>query len=302
MLRKLKRSGRKVFLLTNSLWNYTDVVMNYLYEEEPSGQWIDLFDVIITGSAKPAFLLNPRLPLFRCDPKDGTLSNTEGVYGETAEQYLSRGKCFQGGNFTHLHDMLNILNGTQLLYVGDHIYSDVLRTKRTLGWRTMLIVPELEHEINTMYDRRTRALRAELEEMRDKRNDLDEWVDRLEGELVSGHSLSPAKTADIQQELSVARRELEISHDDIARLVDEYHGTFHPIWGQLFKTGMQNSRFAEQVEDYACLYTSRVTNIGLVSPEMSWREMNDLMPHDRLADSPMHRVLSRRSAPHSPVL
>ncbi|CAN8074059.1 unnamed protein product [Agarophyton chilense] len=302
MLRKLKRSGRKIFLLTNSLWNYTDVVMSYLYEKEPHGQWIDLFDVIITGSAKPAFLLNPKLPLFRCNPKDGTLANTEGVYRETPEEYLARGKCFQGGNYTHLHDMLRIRNGTQLLYVGDHIYSDVLRTKRTLGWRTMLIVPELEHEINTMYDKKTRALREELEDMRDKRNDLDEWVDRLEGELVNGESMSPAEAADIQQELAVARNELESSHIELARLVYEYHGAFHPIWGQLFKTGMQNSRFAEQVEDYACLYTSRVTNIGLVSPEMSWREMNDLMPHDRLAEAPMHRVLSRRSAPSSPIL
>jgi predicted HAD superfamily phosphohydrolase YqeG len=32
----------------------------------------------------------------------------------------------------------------RLLYVGDHMYSDVLRAKRTLGWRTMLVVPELE--------------------------------------------------------------------------------------------------------------------------------------------------------------
>lgn len=299
MLRKLKRSGRKVFLLTNSLWNYTDDVMSYLYEEEKNGQWIDLFDVIITGSAKPAFLLNPRLPLFRCDPADGTLRNTEGVYGESAEQYLSRGKCFQGGNYTHLHDMLSVSNGSQLLYVGDHIYSDVLRTKRTLGWRTMLIVPELEHEINTLYDEKTSSLRDEIEEMRDKRNDIDEWVDRLEGELVSDENVTPARSAHVRQELSTARKELQNSREEIGTRVEQYHSRFHRIWGQLFKTGMQNSRFAEQVENYACLYTSRVTNIGLVSPEMYWRAMNDLMPHDRLSKSPMYRVLSRRAAPGS---
>jgi hypothetical protein len=30
MLRMLQRSGRKLFLATNSLWDYTHVVMNYL--------------------------------------------------------------------------------------------------------------------------------------------------------------------------------------------------------------------------------------------------------------------------------
>ena len=36
-----------------------------------------------------------------------------------------------------------------ILYVGDHVYADVLRSKRTLGWRTCLIIPELTNEIET---------------------------------------------------------------------------------------------------------------------------------------------------------
>ena len=31
--------------------------------------------------------------------------------------------------------------------MGDHIYGDILRSKKTLGWRTMLVVPELETEL-----------------------------------------------------------------------------------------------------------------------------------------------------------
>ena len=30
MLEQFKKSGKKVFLVTNSLWDYTQVVMNYL--------------------------------------------------------------------------------------------------------------------------------------------------------------------------------------------------------------------------------------------------------------------------------
>ena len=32
---------------------------------------------------------------------------------------------------------------------------------------------------------------------------------------------------------------------------------FHAPWGQMFKTGYQDSRFAKQVSDYACIYTSQ---------------------------------------------
>jgi len=56
---------------------------------------------------------------------------------------------------------------------------------------------------------------------------------------------------------------------------------YHSAWGQLFKAGTQNSRWAQQVQDYACLYTSQVSNIGAISAATSFRALSDLMPHDR---------------------
>ena len=51
----------------------------------------------------------------------------------------------------------------------------------------------------------------------------------------------------------------------------EHHEAFHEVWGQLLKTGYQNSRFAHQVERYACIYTSHVSNLSFFSPEKSYR-------------------------------
>ena len=34
--------------------------------------------------------------------------------------------------------------------MGDHIYGDILRSKKTLGWRTMLVVPELATELDIL--------------------------------------------------------------------------------------------------------------------------------------------------------
>ena len=56
-----------------------------------------------------------------------------------------------------------------------------------------------------------------------------------------------------------------------SQLLEAHHQRFHKIWGQLMKTGYQNSRFAHQVERFACLYTSHVSNLSFYSPNKSYR-------------------------------
>ena len=60
----------------------------------------------------------------------------------------------------------------------------------------------------------------------------------------------------------------------------QHHQKFHKVWGQLMKTGYQNSRFAHQVERFACLYCSQVTDFGLYSPNKYYRPSEDYMPHE----------------------
>jgi len=38
--------------------------------------------------------------------------------------------------------------GSDVLYVGDHIFGDILKSKKIRGWRTFLIVPELTAELH----------------------------------------------------------------------------------------------------------------------------------------------------------
>ena len=49
----LRLSGKKVFLATNSLWDYTNVVMNFLLSgrvgSERNSDWLHHFDVVFTG-------------------------------------------------------------------------------------------------------------------------------------------------------------------------------------------------------------------------------------------------------------
>jgi hypothetical protein len=54
----------------------------------------------------------------------------------------------------------------------------------------------------------------------------------------------------------------------------------HPVWGELMKVGLELSRFASQVQHYACLYTSRATNLRFYSPFKRFVSYQDRMPHD----------------------
>lgn len=303
-LKLLKKSGRKLFLLTNSLWEYSNVLMNYLWGN-PSGKytldWMDYFDLVIVGAAKPTFLVDQNLPLYRVDPHSGQLKNAELFDFHSDYDHLAHGKLFQGGNWKYLHHLLRVSSGSSILYVGDHMYSDILRTKSQLGWRTMLVIPELEREVNIMQQESMQ--RQHMEELRRLRDDLDEWLDRLESELVQAteeeqqqdqQTSISNRMETIQAELYQAQKEYQRTKEALDIALNTYDSKFHPIWGQLFKTGYQNSYFAHQVETYACLYTSRVSNIRLVSPEIHFRCMVDYMPHDRLEEAPFRRLMRRR--------
>lgn len=42
------------------------------------------------------------------------------------------------------------IHGDEILYVGDHIYTDVSQSKVHLRWRTALICRELEEEVSAI--------------------------------------------------------------------------------------------------------------------------------------------------------
>lgn len=40
-----------------------------------------------------------------------------------------------------------------MLYIGDHIFGDILKSKKKVGWRTFLIVPEIRQELHVWTDK-----------------------------------------------------------------------------------------------------------------------------------------------------
>ncbi|XP_031261228.1 5'-nucleotidase domain-containing protein 4 isoform X3 [Pistacia vera] len=295
MLKMLRDSGRSTFLVTNSLWDYTNIVMNFLCGSRTldgsstcNFDWLKYFDVVITGSAKPGFFHeDSRANLFEVEPESGMLLNTDNgtpmpQVGSFSPNLLLKGenktcRVFQGGTVGHLHKLLSIESSSQVLYVGDHIYGDILRSKKVLGWRTMLVVPELESEVKLLWG--LRDMRKQLRILRNKRDLIEDQVHHLKWSLKFD-----GITDDEKQNISCKIDELESQRDQV-RLTHQgaqlkCHQKFHNIWGQLMKTGYQNSRFAHQVERFACLYTSQVSNLSMYSPDKYYRPSEDFMPHE----------------------
>ena len=204
---------------------------------------------------------------------------------------LERGRVYQGGSRAAFEEGTD-LRGDAVLYVGDHIYGDILKSKKSSLWRTCMIVQELEDELGYLEGRGREISR--LSELEVLRTELDDEVNSRKATLnalerkLDREQLPDAIREPLERDRQVQKRELDRLRRalrETVELVDQIEAVveegFNPSWGLLFKEGPENSRFGEQIEAYACIYTSRVSNLLFASPMQYFRGPRELMPHER---------------------
>ena len=293
-LHKFRSSGKKLFLLTNSLYDYTAKVMSYLLDGERKAypSWRNYFDIVMVGAGKPAFF-NELRPFVQIDPVTGEpVGGANGAHaaGGDAVKHLSRDKVYQAGNVVAFEQITGI-KGEQVLYIGDHIYGDILRLRKQHMWRTAMVLQELEREISV--SDRLEAQIKDLELLDRRHRNLESEIDfqslRLKKiqRLLDDPATLPAIRVRLEDQRKVARQSVD-SLRDRAKLmdseVDSLEGridlAYNSHWGSCLREGNENSRFGEQVNDYADLYTSRVSNFGPYSPLRYFRAPRRPMPHE----------------------
>jgi len=302
MLTMLRTSGRSTFIVTNSMWDYTNVVMNFLIGNKTGKdidhQWLKYFDVVIVGSAKPKFYSDDANNLFHVDLSTGLLQNTDNgspmvqldaaLKEDPAAPLMpdidstegpAMARVFQGGGYRILHSMLRIKSGSEVLYAGDHIYGDILRAKKSIGWRTLLLVPELEKEMAIMRQPHMQSELARFVQLRHQWQSLDDQFQRLSWHLKHTSGMDPDQRSALGVELGRLSLERDQCHRQHRAILQAHHEAFHPVWGQLMLCGNQSSHFAHQIQRFACLYTSHIGNLRGYSPEKSYRTGSDAMPH-----------------------
>ena len=234
--------------------------------------WTDYFDLVVVSARKPAFFLET--------PTPGPLA------GQKA--------AFSGGNAKWMEQLLGA-HGEEILYVGDHIYGDILRSKKTVSWHTMLLIPELattlaqlEEQASELQDflrlesgrRKSEHRGSMLEDLYKKNRDHRRLLAaRLSPEALRALDLEGAQLRD---EIRDARQTTADQEAEIARLDFRLESTFNPRWGSIFREGYEQTRFADQIQSYACAYTGRISNLYLVDPSTALYAPVPTLPHERI--------------------
>ncbi len=272
-----KRAGKKLLLITNSDWTYTDPMMRFAIEPFlPRGVgWRELFDVIVVSARKPSFF-TAESPLYEVVSDDGLLRPID---------RLRAGVVHAGGSTKQLERHLG-LSGDEILYVGDHMFGDVHVTKAVLRWRTALILRELEGEVRLV--ERSISASATLTALMGQKEALEaqhcEMRLRLQ-RLHQAYGPQPAESeAWLRERLSSLRDEIVQLDHVIAPLAKASAEQGNVEWGLLMRAGNDKSHLARQVERYADVYTSRVSNFLAATPFIFLRSSRGSLPHEPLPE------------------
>jgi 5'-nucleotidase len=137
------------------------------------------------------------------------------------------------------------------------------------------IMPELECEMRIFA--KQVPLHRKITSLRNLRDELGVYADVIRQRVSQPEEEREAMLEEIGREDAILKLKLQ-------ELAAEWHAAFHPVWGAMFNAGYQDSRFAFYVSNYACLYTSKATNLGLASTARSFRTTMESLPHDRLLE------------------
>ena len=271
-----KECGKKLMLITNSEWPYTKAMMSYAFDRYlPNGmKWQELFHVVVCMARKPDFFSH-NSPFFEVINDEGALMPINGSFKEK--------KVYVGGNALKIEEFLGI-SGDDILYVGDHIFSDVNISKSILRWRTALILRELEEELK--FIKQNSESHAKLQQLMKLKEDLEMEFFNLRLQLLQKNKKYGMKIDLTQEEIKSKIHELKdkISELDseIGPLAVQDGVDFNNNWGYLLRSGNDKSHLARQIEKYADIYTSRVSNFMAYTPFMFFRSYRGTLPHDYL--------------------
>ncbi|MEC7276113.1 MAG: HAD-IG family 5'-nucleotidase [Bdellovibrionota bacterium] len=263
LLEKYKEYGKKLVVITNSDYKYTRLLLDYAITPflKSHKHWSELFEITITLAKKPNFFTLSNAFL-KIDPETGLMSNHFGK--------IENG-IYQGGFAGKLQEDLN-LAGEEILYLGDHIYGDVVSIKKTFNWRTALVLDPLTEEIDSL--KKSSKIQKTIDELMSEKEKLEFQLNTKESQrFEEGEKVS-------KDEMNQYYSKIEKLNNQISENITKYRSFFNPYWGELMRAGQEESRMADQVEKYACLYMTKVEDLLQYSPKTYFRPTKRVLPHE----------------------
>ncbi|CAN7990131.1 unnamed protein product [Ixodes hexagonus] len=260
---QMRAHDKKLFLLTNSDYAYTAKIMQYL------------FDFPNTKHVRMTFLAhNPvahqKSVIVSVSTQDSEIDNQLGslrLLLAIDNKWLKVGWLLRAGSCDVFTEFVGA-KGKDVLYIGDHIYGDILKSKKTRGWRTFLMIPELARELHVSISQWT---------LFEKLQELDICL----GDIYKHLDSSSTDVPDISKLRQSIR---ESSHE-----LDMCYG----ILGSMFRSGSRQTFFANQICRYADIYGYTFVNLMYYPFSYMFRAPPMLMPHESTVDheqDPTHQM------------
>ena len=272
-----KAAGKKLLLITNSEWTFTSRMMAHAYDRHLPGEmtWRQLFDLVIVSARKPDFFTDHG-PFFEVVDESGLLRPLAGP--------LRPGGLYLGGCAAQVERDLGIA-GDEILYVGDHMFGDVHVSKRTLSWRTALVLRELEAEVAALeayrpIEQRLMAMMKEKEALEARLSQARLLLQRLRQSHGAPTEKMAGEMAAAEAGIQAARSQLLGLDAEIGPLAKAGTELTNERWGLLTRAGNDKSHLTRQIERYADIYTSRVSNFLHATPYAYFRSPRGSLPHD----------------------
>ena len=139
----LKNTGKALFLITNSGYEFVDKGMRFMAGDD----WRDAFDIVIVSARKPYFFFKGKRP-FRQVVTGGSDQTSHQSWERITA--LQKHDVYCEGSVTELMKLRPEWHHNHVLYFGDQIYNDLADVTMYYGWRTAAVIPELAHEIAAM--------------------------------------------------------------------------------------------------------------------------------------------------------
>ncbi|KAJ2225048.1 hypothetical protein IW143_000249 [Coemansia sp. RSA 520] len=239
MLSTLKREGKRLFLLTNSGYSYVDAGLSYMFGTKA---WRDVFDVVVVGARKPGWYQSQRP--FRLVPTSS--SHTQPW---APVEHFEDGQVYAGGNLDSFTRATGYAD-RNVMYFGDHIYSDLRDPSVQRGWFTGAIVSELNHELRVIQRTSYRQLVSYMQVI----------------EKLLKHSQQQTRSLEFTQitesEKDAFRRQLDEGRAERRRARWQLRDCFNSNFGSVFRTEKYPSLFATKIRAFANVYTADVSNLG----------------------------------------
>jgi HAD superfamily 5'-nucleotidase-like hydrolase len=262
-LERYKKHDKKIFILTNSDYAYTKLLLDFAVNPylKTLKSWTELFDIVITNAQKPRFFYD-NLRFLKVNPIDGSMTN----FDDTIKTGI-----FQSGGAAKFAKDLG-MEGDDILYIGDHIYGDILRLKKDCNWRTALVVEELGQEIEAY--KKAQPFSVEIRILMDRKEPLERTlVDIISTKIETGREGDENNVQELQSQIT----ELDKS---ISALIKKQQAMFNPYWGEIMRSGNEESYFANQVDRFACIYMAKLTDLFEMSPRTYFRAARRPLAHE----------------------